>query len=595
GAGDSSTWTGPVPFAPGSTQIGSGSGTSNYFPIYSCYGYSYSQQIYLASEYTGQPYITKIKFKYTGGASSFESSNGWTVYLGNTTKTSFSSTTDWVPFANLNQVFSGTVNPIAGQWMEITLNTPFLWDGTSNIVVAVDENTPSYNCTAAWQSFTASANRGIMYYSDGTNPNPSAPPAANQGPSADIAQIQILGGTPPSCLQPTGVAVSNVTTTSANLSWTASTSAPANGYQWEVRTSGAGGSGVSGLTNSGNTAAGITTATTNALSANVTYTLYVRSDCGGNFSPWAASASFYTGYCVPVGTGTSYYLDGFSTTGGYSNINNTGSGFSSGGYGDFTSQAVSASVGNTIGFTATWPTGNTYTLAIWVDWNQDFAFDGPGEAVFSSGTSYLSTPATGTIAIPTGTLNGSYRMRVRNSYIGAAAACGTSTYGEAEDYTFMVMPPPSCLAPTGLTATNLNAASANLSWTASTSAPANGYQWEVRTSGAGGSGASGLIDSGTTGAGITATSTNVTLPSNTNYILYVRSDCGSSDFSVWSAYSFYAGYCISTADGGSTYFTSFTTSGGSATITNPTGYSAGGYGDYTSQSAATYEGASVNF
>jgi subtilisin-like proprotein convertase family protein len=96
-----------------------------------------------------------------------------------------------------------------------------------------------------------------------------------------------------------------------------------------------------------------------------------------------------------------------------------------------------------------------------------------------------------------------------------------------------VEPIPSCLPPTGLTTTAIGPTTATLSWTASPTNPSNGYQWEVRTSGAPGSGATGLAASGVTGAGVTTA--NVTgLTANTAYSYYVRSDCGVSNFSSWS-------------------------------------------------------------
>ena len=98
--------------------------------------------------------------------------------------------------------------------------------------------------------------------------------------------------TPPSCINPTGLTITFTSPTSANLSWTAPSPAPGSGYDWEIRTSGAGGSGATGLVASGSVGAGVTTASTSALTGNTTYTLYVRSNCGsGNFSTWSASAS----------------------------------------------------------------------------------------------------------------------------------------------------------------------------------------------------------------------------------------------------------------------------------------------------------------
>ena len=111
----------------------------------------------------------------------------------------------------------------------------------------------------------------------------------------------------PSCLPPSALTATNILATSADLSWTASTSNPANGYQWEVRTSGAGGSGATGLTDNGTTAAGVTTASTSALAAQTTYTLYGRGDCNGDMSPWAASSSFST----PCNASVAPYTENF--------------------------------------------------------------------------------------------------------------------------------------------------------------------------------------------------------------------------------------------------------------------------------------------
>ena len=97
--------------------------------------------------------------------------------------------------------------------------------------------------------------------------------------------------TPPSCVAPSSLLVTYTSPTSANLSWVASPSLPTNGYEWEIRTSGLGGSGATGLTTSGSVGAGVTSTSTSSLTQNTTYTLYVRSNCGGTYSSWNASAS----------------------------------------------------------------------------------------------------------------------------------------------------------------------------------------------------------------------------------------------------------------------------------------------------------------
>ena len=106
--------------------------------------------------------------------------------------------------------------------------------------------------------------------------------------------------------------------------------------------------------------------------------------------------------------------------------------------------------------------------------------------------------------------------------------------------------PTNCNPPSALNATNITNSSATLNWTASSSAPTNGYEWEVRTSGAGGSGSTGLVTSGTVGSGI-ITVPSGTLSANTVYTFYVRANCGSSNYSVWSASSSFKTPCIAAA------------------------------------------------
>ncbi|MBC7948266.1 MAG: fibronectin type III domain-containing protein [Chitinophagaceae bacterium] len=108
--------------------------------------------------------------------------------------------------------------------------------------------------------------------------------------------------TPP-CVTPTALNVTALAPTTATVSWTASVSLPTGGYQWEVRTSGVGGSGATGLAASGATAAGVTTANVTGLTPNTAYTLYVRSVCtaGTTFSSWEGPRNFRTP-CLPFNT-----------------------------------------------------------------------------------------------------------------------------------------------------------------------------------------------------------------------------------------------------------------------------------------------------
>ncbi len=145
-------------------------------------------------------------------------------------------------------------------------------------------------------------------------------------------------------------------------------------------------------------------------------------------------------YCIPVGTNASYYINNFSTSNGVSNITNLASGFSPGGYGDFTSMTVSQVQTQSVSFTEDFVSGQTAGFRIWVDWNQDGAFDPVTEVVYNS-SSYAASQS-GSFIVPQSALPGTTRMRVVGHYLsgtGDVAPCASFTYGEFEDYTFNVI------------------------------------------------------------------------------------------------------------------------------------------------------------
>lgn len=183
-------------------QVGTGTGTTQYAPIYNYYNYSYSQQIYtaadlIASGVSGPATISKIRFQHAYGA--YGSGLGWTVYVGNSAKTAFTTDTDWEPAANLTSCFSGTVQNVGNNtWLEITLTTPFNWNGIDNIVVGIDENANGYNTGTNWYKSDLGANRVIYYGSDSNNPNPASPPSAS-GRGGFVPNIQFDVVLAPDC------------------------------------------------------------------------------------------------------------------------------------------------------------------------------------------------------------------------------------------------------------------------------------------------------------------------------------------------------------------------------------------------------------
>ena len=120
--------------------VGDAVSTNSFLPTNSYY--SLTQQIYTAEELgTGACEITSVSFFNTGQART----RNFTIYLVNTDKTAFDSTTDWITVTEADQMFNGSVNMAAKSWNTIYFGTPFIYDGTSNVALIVDDNTCSNN------------------------------------------------------------------------------------------------------------------------------------------------------------------------------------------------------------------------------------------------------------------------------------------------------------------------------------------------------------------------------------------------------------------------------------------------------------------
>ncbi len=87
-------------------------------------------------------------------------------------------------------------------------------------------------------------------------------------------------------------------------------------------------------------------------------------------------------------------------------------------------------------------------MNVYADWNQDGSFTGTGElvATFASATQGVNNF---TIAIPSNALPGLTRIRVVAVEGTVPGPTGTFTWGETEDYCFIVLPPPTITAVTG--------------------------------------------------------------------------------------------------------------------------------------------------
>ncbi|NOX48763.1 MAG: hypothetical protein GXO89_17475 [Chlorobi bacterium] len=120
----------------------------------------------------------------------------------------------------------------------------------------------------------------------------------------------------------------------------------------------------------------------------------------------------------------------------FNTINNTST---CDGYADYTSISTDVDAGSSYDLTI--ENGSIYgsdDLGVWIDWNIDGDFDDVGEnVVCESGNSGQGTFS---ITVPNDAVSGNTIMRIRIKYYGSdcGSPCGTTQYGEVEDYSLTV-------------------------------------------------------------------------------------------------------------------------------------------------------------
>ena len=308
--------------------VGTGTAQNYQLPLNTYYNYSYTQQIYTAAE-IGNTIggINCISFQYIHSSLQTKDIE---VYLGNTTKTTFNSNSDWVSISDMQLVYNGTINftpGMADNWVTIPFNAPFEWDGVSNIVVAVVNNTGSYlNSDPSFRYHVATGNTTLYTYQDGASYNPE-----NQTPTGTLSDnrnnIRFLIGDPITCRMPNALSVSNITSEGATINWTGHNTD--SGYELVCVPSG------------NHVSSGTPISVTDTFYIltgyvdNTDYDVYVRANCSPDNSNWAMT-SFRT-ECLPIeqlpyvedfdtyGTGNSAYPNCWkkNTTSSYPYISGT--------------------------------------------------------------------------------------------------------------------------------------------------------------------------------------------------------------------------------------------------------------------------------
>jgi hypothetical protein len=306
--------------------------------------------------------ITSLTFTVTAVGTTFTGVlNNFQIDVGHTTQTVLTSTAF---LAGLTNVLPASNAAIAVGTITHTFAVPYTWDGTRNIVIQTSYNNGNNGTTTDFvqmsntvQSFvgcnyyradnqTAAQILGALTPTGSTTSRPNITLGYNSpvlvtwvpytnlyrnatatlpytgqslttvyakpsqtttytvlslAPLTNCLRSKTVTVTVTSpCQSPTNAGASSITASTANISWTAPASPPGSGYQYEVRISGAPGSGPTGLAVTGTTGAGVTNASLSGLTSSTLYHVYVRANCGDDvYSDWTTDSQFTTLAGVP--------------------------------------------------------------------------------------------------------------------------------------------------------------------------------------------------------------------------------------------------------------------------------------------------------
>ncbi len=161
-----------------SVSVGAEIQTGRGLPVEPFSGFTYSQSIFLQSELnTDNKSISSLAWQYNGNSAWTDSLR---IYMGHTDLSAYATTASWIPLSGLTMAYNGSLAaPDTAGWIELELDTPFDYNNTQNLVIAVDENTPGrHNSDDEFYCTAVTGNRSLHFYSDSVNPDPAEPPVS---------------------------------------------------------------------------------------------------------------------------------------------------------------------------------------------------------------------------------------------------------------------------------------------------------------------------------------------------------------------------------------------------------------------------------
>lgn len=202
----------------GCEPIGTVNSSSSAYPVNTYYNYSLSEQIFLASELAGAGNLQSIAVSTT--SSYYNYYRDIKVYVKHTTKSGFSSSTDWESVTSADCVFDGSVKFGGSGWSTITFSTPFAYNGTDNLLIVIDDNTGDYeSSTMSFRTMNDATEYRTLYYADdGADLDPLYTIYSYGTRTYARNYIQFCFELA-DCQKPSALKATDITTNSAKLSW----------------------------------------------------------------------------------------------------------------------------------------------------------------------------------------------------------------------------------------------------------------------------------------------------------------------------------------------------------------------------------------
>lgn len=166
------------------TQIGSSFDNCGGTPAYGLYDYSQSSMLYLATELesngiSADNSITAIQFQFNSWESGYELNNQ-TIKMSHIIESSLPDpgTPDYSSLTISNTTTVKNEFDFRGftgiTWGQFDFDTPFIWDGTSNILVTWENRDGSWDSGYGWLEGRSISNRCHIWYKDDNYPTASS-------------------------------------------------------------------------------------------------------------------------------------------------------------------------------------------------------------------------------------------------------------------------------------------------------------------------------------------------------------------------------------------------------------------------------------